>query len=116
MMISEEPVPNGKDFTFTMHLPVVITGRESIQFKAHSLWCKKDINPDFYVSGYTIKDIDPVGGGSSPRELTAVNGTLFFSADDGVHGEELWKSDGTAEGTVLVKDIFPVWVPGGPIN
>jgi ELWxxDGT repeat protein len=34
-----------------------------------------------------------------------VNGTLFFTADDGVHGGELWRSDGTAAGTVLVKDM-----------
>ena len=39
--------------------------------------------------------------------LTNVNGTLFFTADDGTHGSELWKSDGTAAGTVLVKDINP---------
>ena len=42
-----------------------------------------------------------------PRNLTNVNGTLFFAADDGTNGCELWKSDGTAAGTVLVKDIRP---------
>ena len=42
-----------------------------------------------------------------PRNLTNVNGTLFFTADDGTNGRELWKSDGTAAGTVLVKDISP---------
>ena len=39
---------------------------------------------------------------------TIVNGTLYFSANDGVHGEELWKSNGTAAGTVMVKDINSV--------
>src|SRR5262249_6413915 len=42
-----------------------------------------------------------------PRNLTNVNGTLFFTADSVTTGYELWKSDGTAAGTVLVKDIFP---------
>jgi ELWxxDGT repeat protein len=37
--------------------------------------------------------------------LTNINGVLYFTANDGVNGYELWKSDGTAAGTVLVKDI-----------
>ena len=44
---------------------------------------------------------------ASPSSLTGVGGTLFFTADDGTHGRELWKSDGTEAGTVLVKDIDP---------
>ncbi len=36
-----------------------------------------------------------------------MNGTLFFSANDGSNGRELWKSNGTSVGTVLVKDIRP---------
>ena len=44
---------------------------------------------------------------SGPSSLTGVGGTLFFTADDGIHGRELWKSDGTRAGTVLVKDIHP---------
>jgi ELWxxDGT repeat protein len=41
----------------------------------------------------------------TPSSLTAVNGTLFFSAPDDTAGRELWKSNGTAAGTVRVKDI-----------
>ncbi|NLE02263.1 MAG: hypothetical protein GX640_20565, partial [Fibrobacter sp.] len=35
------------------------------------------------------------------------NGEFYFVAQDGVHGQELWKSNGTEEGTVMVKDINP---------
>ena len=42
-----------------------------------------------------------------PSYLTGVGGRLFFTADDGTHGPELWTSDGTRAGTVLVKDIKP---------
>src|SRR5215217_7331729 len=31
----------------------------------------------------------------------------LFTVDDGVHGRELWRTDGTATGTFLVKDILP---------
>src|SRR5262249_56871182 len=59
----------------------------------------KDIRPGSSPYGYPY--------GSNPQHLTAVDGTLFFAANDGVHGTELWKSDGTESGTVLVKDIRP---------
>lgn len=37
--------------------------------------------------------------------LTVAGNNLFFLANDGIHGGELWKTDGTPNGTVLVKDI-----------
>ena len=42
---------------------------------------------------------------SGPQFLGEFNGSLFFFASDGVHGIELWRTNGTAGGTVMVKDI-----------
>ena len=64
----------------------------------------RDINPTFFFAGPSV-----LGGGSSPQNLTNVNGTLFFTASEfstSGSGVELWKSDGTTAGTVLVRDIF----------
>src|SRR5262249_15065684 len=52
-----------------------------------------------------VKDSAPGWYSPNPTRLTNVNGTLFFMATDDTHGSELWKSDGTAAGTTLVKDI-----------
>jgi ELWxxDGT repeat protein len=64
----------------------------------------KDINP-----GPSGSMISPALIGIPPRPFSPVdlNGTLFFRANDGANGIELWRSDGTAAGTVLFKDIVP---------
>jgi ELWxxDGT repeat protein len=51
-----------------------------------------------------LKDINP-SYSSFPNHLTDINGTLYFTADDGLNGHELWSSDGTAKNTKMVKDI-----------
>jgi ELWxxDGT repeat protein len=43
--------------------------------------------------------------GSAIDWLINVHGTLFFEAHDGTHGYELWKSNGSAAGTTMVKNI-----------
>ncbi len=50
-------------------------------------------------------DVLPGDSSSDPRDLANVNGLLCFSADDGTNGRELWRSDGTIEGTMIVCDI-----------
>lgn len=57
------------------------------------------------VTASIVKDIRNGSSGSEPKFLTVYNNAIYFSAIDGVHGRELWKSDGTEAGTVMVKDI-----------
>ena len=54
-----------------------------------------------------LKDINPGIQSSNVCYLTEVNNKLFFAATNGLHGMELWKSDGTEAGTVMIKDIRP---------
>lgn len=41
------------------------------------------------------------------NEFLFLNDQIYFYANDGVHGNELWKTTGELEGTVMVKDIYP---------
>ncbi|MFN9606463.1 MAG: hypothetical protein ACK6A7_23900, partial [Planctomycetota bacterium] len=54
-----------------------------------------------------IKDINTERPGSFPLQPVQVGTNLFFEASTHATGFELWKSDGTASGTVMVKDIRP---------
>jgi ELWxxDGT repeat protein len=54
---------------------------------------------------FRVADINPGPGNSSPDQLAAVNGELFFTANNATDGSELWKSNGTSAGTIEVKNI-----------
>ena len=56
----------------------------------------------------------PGAEGSGPTGLRNVNGTLFLFADDGQHGTELWRSDGTESGTFQVGEIAEGALPTRP--
>ncbi len=49
----------------------------------------------------------PIPGPGAPHSFCESGGVVYFQALDQRHGKELWRSDGTPEGTWLVKDIRP---------
>jgi ELWxxDGT repeat protein len=58
-----------------------------------------DINPG---SGDAFPGID-----NGPIPMQVVGSELFFAANDGSDGTELWETDGVTGGTQIVKDIHP---------
>ncbi len=60
----------------------------------------KNINPNTSFDG-----VNTVADSSNPTDLTASGGFVYFAADDGTHGNQLWRTDGTTAGTVMVTDI-----------
>jgi ELWxxDGT repeat protein len=52
-----------------------------------------------------VKDINPGSAGSDAAEFATIDNVAYFRANDGEHGFELWRSDGTEAGTQLVVDL-----------
>lgn len=65
-----------------------------------------------------LKDITAGTAGSNLRGLyktTVAGNFVYFICNTPGEGEELWRTDGTASGTILVKDIKPAALSSTPI-
>lgn len=70
------------------------------------LWISKfESQGNNLISTSLLKDIQPGLGSSELQGLTYLNGLLFFQADNGINGTELWVSGGTDTTTYMLKDI-----------
>jgi ELWxxDGT repeat protein len=58
-----------------------------------------------------LLDINPSSASSSPWRLTRLGEKIYFSADDGIHGKELWE---TAVGTRMLTNLPDGTDPAGP--
>ncbi|WP_051312782.1 hypothetical protein [Sporocytophaga myxococcoides] len=55
------------------------------------------------VATNMVLDIENGSTGSSPSSIVNINGTVYFMVNNNT---ELWKSNGTANGTVMLKNGF----------
>ncbi|MBD2462746.1 pre-peptidase C-terminal domain-containing protein [Oscillatoria sp. FACHB-1407] len=54
-----------------------------------------------------VANVNPGANSSNPTDLVVFNGRLYFTANDGISGRELWSTDGTQNGTRLLLNINP---------
>jgi len=66
------------------------------------------------ISTSLLKDIWPGHYPSFPNNFITFHDELYFAANDSIHGIELWKTNGTPEGTNLVVDIIEGIANGKP--
>ena len=52
-----------------------------------------------------VTSVNVIGRTKADKPVVKVGDKLFFTATESTHGEELWVTDGTVEGTKMVKDI-----------
>lgn len=69
-----------------------------------------------YCSRFTTDLVIDLGSSSSPSGLTVAGDKLYFTGDTGLLGTELWTTDGTKNGTSIVKDIAPGYASSSPSN
>jgi hypothetical protein len=58
MIVSENCVDPGKVIKLKMSLPREIEDKEEIEFKAQSMWCRKDVNPSLFGVGFKFEYVD----------------------------------------------------------
>src|ERR1044072_9993306 len=63
-----------------------------------------------------VADLVPshVSASSCPSPVTTLGGVAYFTAEDTLHGRELWRTEGTPETTLLVADLCPGSCPSFP--
>lgn len=111
------PGPAGSQFEWMMTVGETVLLAADDGIHGTELW-----NTDGTEEGTVlVKDIRKGADGSMshsslspPPNIAVLGDTLYFAANDGVTGYELWKSDGTTDGTLLVRDSFPGWDGSGP--
>src|SRR5688572_28137565 len=75
---------------------------------ATGTFSKLEVNPKQGTEEYFWSDSNKhIYGAGELTNFAELNGNLYFTAQDTIGNEELWMTDGTQQGTSLVKDINP---------
>jgi hypothetical protein len=56
-LVSEEKIPVDRNFVLKLRLPEGYFKENEIHFAGKSLWSAKDVNPDFFATGFEVTSL-----------------------------------------------------------
>jgi ELWxxDGT repeat protein len=95
--------------------PTPLPTVEGLAVAGSALFFTADVAQQLFISDGTAAgshslatfSTDGLGNDSSPSGFTGLNGKVLFSANDGIHGFELWASDASTHETHMLFDLNP---------
>ncbi|MBN2008044.1 PilZ domain-containing protein [candidate division KSB1 bacterium] len=59
MMLSNKAIVTEKMFQLRMTLPEQLSDKSQVTFAAQSIWCKQDVNTDYFDTGFQLIEVEP---------------------------------------------------------
>ena len=113
------PLPGGAGTAGSSPVSLTAAGRtvvfavdEDVPYQHFRLWRSDGTESGTFSLATTL-----VSGSTVPGlpEFGVLGATFFFSGGDGTFGQEPWRTDGTPDGTRLIKDIAPGGASSAPL-
>ncbi|MHC4886468.1 MAG: PilZ domain-containing protein [Planctomycetota bacterium] len=59
MLISDRKLETDKLYQLRMEWPMEDGSKGMVKMEAESIWCRNDVNPDFYDTGFRLRNPNP---------------------------------------------------------
>jgi len=54
MLLADQPLDIGTPFRLRLQLPDELNGHADMVVEARSVWCRRDVNPDYFGIGFSL--------------------------------------------------------------
>jgi ELWxxDGT repeat protein len=84
----------------------ILNNKLILQYYEENVGKELGMSDDTQQNFTLIKDINPGAENSAPRSWATFKNRVYFLADDGMQGSQIWCTDGTDAGTFLLKLVM----------
>jgi len=54
MLLASQPLPTDSAYRLRLELPQELDGQHELLLDARAVWCRRDVNPDYYGVGFEL--------------------------------------------------------------